>query len=1186
MNSRRVAERLAAALNELAGELLVQAHHGSHRAPAAPRDRGRRSRRAGCAALVATSSLELGIDMGAIDLVVQIEAPPSVASGLQRIGRAGHQVGAPSRGVIFPKYRGDLVACAALTRGHARRATSRRRATRATRSTCSPSRSWRWSRSTTGRSTRCFEVVRGAAPFAELPRARPRGRARHALRPLSLGGARRAPAARHLGPAWRACSGRAEGARRVAVVNGGTIPDRGLYGVFLAGGKKGQRAVGELDEEMVLESRVGETFLLGASSWRIEEITHDRVLVSPAPGEPGKMPFWHGDAAARPLELGPAHRRGSCASCAPRRAPRRCERLVRAHGLDRRAAREPAPLPRRPGAGDRRGAGRPDVVVERSPRRAGRLAGLPALAAREPGARALVHGRRRRAREQLGLDAETLWTNDGFALRLPGHRRAARRPRSSSRSRRRSRRSWSSSSARPRSSRPSSARPPPARCSCRAAAPGSATPLWQQRKRAADLLARRRAVPARSRCCSRPTASACGTSSTCPRWSSSCATSARGAIRVGHGRHPRALAVRRLAPVRLRRELHLRRRRAARRAPRAGARHRPGPAPGAARRGGAARAPRRRRARRPRGRSCSTWRRSCAPGAPTASPTCCSASAISPREELARAQRHARGRREPRRARRASGARSRCRSPASSGSSRSRTRRATATRSASRSPHGLPEALLAPVPRRARRARRCATPAATRRSPPASSRRGFGARARAAERALERLPRARPAPRGRLPAAAAPSASGAIRRCSRAAAPPLAGAAPRGDRAGRAARARRGCCSRWHGIPRRGRGLDAVLDAVERLQGAPLPGLAARDGDPAGARRGLPAAATSTRSRPRGEVLWIGLEPLGERDGRIALYLADALPRLLPPARRRGAERARPSARGRDPRAPAPGAARRSSRTSTRRRAAATRSRRSTRSGPGLARARHQRHLPGAPRLHAGRASGAARARGPRAARRRRPAFRSRLAAPPAAGGRWTLVEARRARPARARRRRSGAPRLAQQLLVRYGVVTRGVAAAESLPGGFGAGLRRAPPPRGERADPPRLLRGGGRRDAVRAARRARPAPRLARAARGAGGGDARRDRSGEPVGRAARVAAAGRARRRGSARRARSARGWCSWTASSPRGSPRGAPPAPRLAAGVRAGALARGRRGGRGAGRPRRRGARARARACWSRR
>ena len=242
--------------------------------------------------------------MGAIDLVVQIEAPPSVASGMQRIGRAGHTIGAASRGVIVPKFRGDLVACAAVTRAmHEARIEStryprnpldvlaqqivamvsmddvgRRRALR--RGAAARRRSPSSSRgaSSTASSTCCPAAI-PSDDFADL---RPRLTWDRLTEPLTA----------------------REGAKRVAVINGGTIPDRGLYGVFLIGERGPAARVGELDEEMVFESRVGETFLLGASTWRIEEITHDRVLVTPAPGEPGKMPFWKADAAGRPLELG------------------------------------------------------------------------------------------------------------------------------------------------------------------------------------------------------------------------------------------------------------------------------------------------------------------------------------------------------------------------------------------------------------------------------------------------------------------------------------------------------------------------------------------------------------------------------------------------------------------------------------------------------------------------------------------------------------------------------------------------------------------------------------------------------------------------------------------------------------------------------------------------------------------
>ena len=300
VNSRRLAERLAGSLNELAEEPLVRSHHGS--LARAARSEVEDLLKAGrIKALVATSSLELGIDMGAIDLVVQIEAPPSVASGLQRIGRAGHQAGAVSEGIIFPKFRGDLVACAAVTRAmHEGRVESTRYPAQPTRRPRAAARRDGLPRHLVGGRVVCGRETRCAVH--RLEPAGVRGRARHALGTLSLRRVRRAAAARHVGSPAGTPHGR-NGAKRVAIANAGTIPDRGLYGVFLAGADRPTR-VGELDEEMVFETEVGETFTLGASTWRVEEITHDRVLVSPAPGEPGKMPFWHGDQAGRPVELG------------------------------------------------------------------------------------------------------------------------------------------------------------------------------------------------------------------------------------------------------------------------------------------------------------------------------------------------------------------------------------------------------------------------------------------------------------------------------------------------------------------------------------------------------------------------------------------------------------------------------------------------------------------------------------------------------------------------------------------------------------------------------------------------------------------------------------------------------------------------------------------------------------------
>ncbi|MEU7017854.1 DEAD/DEAH box helicase [Streptomyces sp. NPDC046385] len=332
-NSRRLAERLCNRLNEIAYEratgealpdgkppaeimaqsgaaqgappLLARAHHGS--VSKEQRALVEEDLKAGrLPAVVATSSLELGIDMGAVDLVVQVESPPSVASGLQRVGRAGHQVGAVSTGVVFPKYRGDLVQSAVVTER------MRSGSIESLRVPANPLDvlaqqlvatvaldSWQ--------ADDLLALVRRAAPFASLPES-----AFTAVLDM-LAGRYPSDAFAELRPrvVWDRVAGTVTGrpgAQRLAVTSGGTIPDRGLFGVFLAGAdpKKGGGRVGELDEEMVYESRVGDVFTLGTTSWRIEDITRDRVLVSPAPGVPGRLPFWKGDQLGRPLELGRA----------------------------------------------------------------------------------------------------------------------------------------------------------------------------------------------------------------------------------------------------------------------------------------------------------------------------------------------------------------------------------------------------------------------------------------------------------------------------------------------------------------------------------------------------------------------------------------------------------------------------------------------------------------------------------------------------------------------------------------------------------------------------------------------------------------------------------------------------------------------------------------------------------------
>ena len=283
--------------------VLARAHHGSvskeNRAEIEDELKAGR-----LPAVVATSSLELGIDMGAVDLVIQVESPPSVASGLQRVGRAGHQVGAVSRGVLFPKFRGDLVQTAVVVER------MRSGEIEALHVPANPVDvlsqhvvamcavdDWDVDELET--------LVRRAAPFAQLPRT--------VLESVldMLAGRYPSDEFAELRPrlVWdrvaNTLTGR-RGAQRLAVTSGGTIPDRGLYGVFLASGEGSGRRVGELDEEMVYESRVGDVFTLGTSTWRIEDITHDRVLVTPAPGMPGKLPFWKGDQLGRPAELGRA----------------------------------------------------------------------------------------------------------------------------------------------------------------------------------------------------------------------------------------------------------------------------------------------------------------------------------------------------------------------------------------------------------------------------------------------------------------------------------------------------------------------------------------------------------------------------------------------------------------------------------------------------------------------------------------------------------------------------------------------------------------------------------------------------------------------------------------------------------------------------------------------------------------
>ena len=300
VNSRGLCERLAQKLNELAGEEMVRAHHGSL-AHEQRRDIEEGLKSGLLRGIVATSSLELGIDMGSIDLVVLVESPGSVASGLQRVGRAGHQVGETSIGRIFPKHRGDLLEAAIVARRMRQGLIESLSIPRnpldiLAQHIVAMAAVQEW------RVPDLAAVIRRSANFREMPDAALTG----VLDMLS--GLYPSHEFADLRPRikWdreRDTIEARKGARMIAAVNAGTIPDRGLYGVHL--GAEGPR-VGELDEEMVHESSPGQTFTLGATTWRIQEITRDRVIVEPAPGEAGRLPFWKGEGPGRPLELGRA----------------------------------------------------------------------------------------------------------------------------------------------------------------------------------------------------------------------------------------------------------------------------------------------------------------------------------------------------------------------------------------------------------------------------------------------------------------------------------------------------------------------------------------------------------------------------------------------------------------------------------------------------------------------------------------------------------------------------------------------------------------------------------------------------------------------------------------------------------------------------------------------------------------
>ncbi|MCR1783172.1 ATP-dependent helicase [Nocardioides carbamazepini] len=436
-NGRRTAERLTARLNEIAAEVttegitppaqimaqsgaavgaapvLARTHHGSvSKEQRALVEDDLKSGR--LPAVVATSSLELGIDMGAVDLVLQIASPPSVASALQRVGRAGHQVGETSSGVFFPQHRGDLAPAAVAV---ARMRTGGIEALRVpanpldvlAQQVVAATAADEWD------VDELFALVRRSAPYAQLPRS-----AYDAVLDL-LAGRYPSDEFAELRPriTWDRVTGLISGrpgAQRLAVTSGGTIPDRGLYGVFLAG-EGTNRRVGELDEEMVYESRVGDVFALGATSWRIEDITHDRVIVTPAPGVPGRLPFWKGDTAGRPTELGEA----IGAFTRELAALPAADAVARARevGLDDNAAANLVAYLREQVEATRVLPSDTTVLVERFRDELGdwRLAvhSPYGTAVHAPWALAI----NARLRERYGVDGQALAADDGIVIRIP-----------------------------------------------------------------------------------------------------------------------------------------------------------------------------------------------------------------------------------------------------------------------------------------------------------------------------------------------------------------------------------------------------------------------------------------------------------------------------------------------------------------------------------------------------------------------------------------------------------------------------------------------------------------------------------------------------------------------------------------------------------------------------------------------
>jgi ATP-dependent Lhr-like helicase len=412
VNSRGLAERLAAEINRLAGEELVQSHHGSvsREQRLQIEDRLKRGDLRG---VVATSTLELGIDMAAVDLVVLVESPSSVARGMQRVGRAGHQVGAPSVAKVFPKHRGDLLETAVVVD---------RMYAGAIEETVVPMNpldvlAQHVVATVSGGDIEgddLFRMVRSSFPYRDLARS-----SFDAVLDM-LSGRFPSDEFAELRPriVWDRVTDslRArDNARMLAVTNPGTIPDRGLYTVRLPDGQR----VGELDEEMVYESRPGDVFVLGSTTWRIDDITADRVVVTPAPAEQGaRMPFWHGDASGRPLELGRAVG-AFTREIGGLDHPAAITRLEERYRLDPWAAQNLASFI----AEEREATGvlptDRSIVVERFRDEIGdwRIAVLSPFGARVHAPWALAA--RHRYRERTGADVDLIWSDDGILFRFP-----------------------------------------------------------------------------------------------------------------------------------------------------------------------------------------------------------------------------------------------------------------------------------------------------------------------------------------------------------------------------------------------------------------------------------------------------------------------------------------------------------------------------------------------------------------------------------------------------------------------------------------------------------------------------------------------------------------------------------------------------------------------------------------------